>query len=508
MPLLPASKSLLDGLEFGEYSGTAGIIAALGKMPVLRPYAKLKILGEGVAKPFIVDDIADPETSKFMYLRTFEYSLMPGPEQTKVTLFDDNGHIREVLTNIYNAVERNKSTANGGQTFMEFEWGWADFNDTVLGVIPIRKNISSAKHKLQIMNVEISYEEGGVAYQIVGFDTMTHMQGIMSKQTFPQCDIRAAITALLLSRGLAAPIFGNADNDSGPRECVQDWRADGNDTLQIVKEWLYKSGGLSERGKPLYVWWDSILNKLHIADVPGAGSFNELLAADLAGPHQVNYWDPNESATGGASIVVKFRPKISGIHQLKSVAQISYLDGDVRMIAETLFSPEAGITAETLSNAPTEVSAGRGAAMHTPTGERMRPVKDLALNIGLAQYADVVNRGLGVNTPGAMNCLAELDCIGWPRADDYTKYMNKFMKLVVRAPYGLNHYVGDDDQLTWVSKGVDTMLSGYYIIKKLTHVIDDTGYRMRIEIARLTSPTDPPLSPVGSPETAPAGGGG
>jgi hypothetical protein len=493
---MPVPRQGLELLEFGEYSGTSGIISALGKMPVLRPYAKLKLLGDGVDKPFVIDDVQDPETEKFMYLRSFEYSLMPGPEQVKVSLFDDNGHVREVLTNVYNSIEANRNPGVGGNTFMDFEFGWADFSDSILGIFPVQRNISSAKHRLQIMNVEISYEEGGVAYQIVGFDTMTHMQGIIAKTTFPQCDVRDAISQVLALHKLKPPVFGNGGSlDSGPKRRIQDWRTDGHDVLQIVKEWLKEADSTSRRGRPLYVWWNSIDNRLHISDVAKAGILSEIMAADLAGPHQVNYLDPNETATGGSSIVIKFRPKVSGIHQLKSVAQASYADGDERKIAETLFLPGRPSEAS-ISLGGDETKTGRGIPIHMPTGERLRATPDLEKNIGFAQYADSVNRALGVNTPGAMNCMAEMDCIGWPRADSYVQYINRLMQVIVRAPYGLNHYDSGNDDFTWRSKGIDLMLSGYYIIKRLTHVIDDNGYRMRIELSRMSGPSDPPLSPV------------
>lgn len=496
MPLIQPDPQLLDP----SFTGTSGIIQALNKMPVLRPYARLKILGssDGTIQPFTIDDVQDPRTSKFMYLRTFEYSLMTGPEQVKVTLFSDDGKVREVLTNVYNAIERNTKIGAGGATFIEFDFGWSDFDD-VDGTAPVRKMISSKKHQLQIMNVEISYEEGGIAYQIVGFDSMTHMQGIMSKKTYPMCDIREVITQFLAERGMNAPVFGTDEADSGPNESVKIWRTNGNDVLQIIKSWLYDSGGKSKRNRPLYIWWDSTINRVHIADVAMANAYSELLASDLAGPHQVNYWDPNETKTFGGSIVIKFKPKVSGLHQLKTIAQVSYMDGDKRMIHETLKSPEANNNSTTKSGNDDERKKGRGFAMHFPTGERLDPVNDEIKKEGLSDNVEGVMKNLGVNTPGAMNCMAEMDCIGWPRADNYFEYIERLIYLNVRLPYGLDHYANDEDALTWKMAGNDPMLTGYYRIKRLTHVIDDAGYRMRVELATFNSLTEPPLMPVGSP---------
>jgi len=484
-------------------------IRAISQMPTMRPFVYAQIPSSNTFQPgntggketFVIDDARNPDTEKFQFLRSFQYSVGNAP-QAEIVLFDARGNIESVLQNLYNTVEATKNLDAENRMFMNFQFGWSiPITDPISGSL-VEARLSSHIHKLIITGVEISYVDGGIAYKITGSDCMTPLQATIQKVRSPLLDIREAIVVLMASGlhkpQLAPPLFG--PNYRGPEKTIKHWEQNGLNPIATVRNWLGQS--TSRRGQPMRVYWSSVLNRLVIDDMDPALTFDNL-AEEIAGPHDVNYWDQNSEE--GGTIVIKFDPKIAGPAQMASMTQIGYVESDERQYYQTLSAVEVGNMAGEKPPQSGAFQAGRRGQ-----GTEMRlPPHSPDDGVSTKQHARAIEKRLGVvhrnfGSGGYFGATATLECIGWPRADVLEAVSGRMIWLNVWDPFG-EAQVLYNGFMDWESKGANPYLSGPYIINQCVHMIDDTGYRMNIECTRSTSPDQQGMPPAAG-GAAPTGG--
>lgn len=478
-------------LDYQDIFSGGSPIKAISQMPTLRPFIYAQIpasneFGPGTTTGFAIDDSRNPLTEKFEYVRSFQYAVGQAP-QAELVLFDAKGHIEPILQNLYNTVRATNDLDAENKMFMNFQFGWSiPIVDPLSGSL-VEARISSAIHKLVISGIEISYTEGGIAYKITGSDAMSPLQGTVQKQRTDMIDIRGAIALLLTSSihkpRLAPPVFGR--NYRGPADQVKHWEQNALNPLDTIRGWLNQV--TSKRGEPLRVYWSPILNRLVIDDAEKGGTV-ESLAEEIAGPHDVNYWDQNSE--DGGTIIIKFDPKISGPQQLSTMAQIGFVHSDQRLPFQTLNANEVGNIGE--QGDPSQT--GRYLAGRQGQGTEMRlPPMPPDDGVSSEQHARVIEKRMGLiyrnfGTGGYFGASAVVECIGWPRADRIESVSGRTLWLNVWDPYGMSRDVTEEGFMVWESKGMNPYLSGGWTIQQCTHLIDDTGYRMNIECTRITDP--------------------
>jgi hypothetical protein len=407
---------------------------------------------------------------------------------------------------MYNTVEATGDLDAENRMCMNFQFGWSiPIVDPLSGSL-VEARISSGIHKLIITGIEISYTEGGIAYKITGSDPMTPLQSTVQKQRSGMIDIREAISLLLTDPlhkpRLAPPLFGV--NYRGPAKQAKHWEQNALNPLDTIRGWLNQV--TSRRGEPLRMYWSPILNRLVIDDAE-KGSTIESLAEEIAGPHDVNYWDQNSE--DGGTIVIKFDPKISGPQQMSAMAQIGFVNSDERTPFQTLNAVEVGNIGKDNPEQSGNYKAGRrgqGTEMRLPP----RPVDD---GVSSRQHAKVIEKRMGeihrnFGTGGYFGASAVLECVGWPRADRIQAVSGRTIWLNVWDPFGEARGLTEDGFMDWESRGANPYLSGGWIIQQCTHLIDDTGYRMNIECTRMQNPDEQGLLGQSAGVGVPTGGGG
>jgi hypothetical protein len=496
-------------LDYQDIFASGSPIKAISQMPTMRPFVYAQIpasndFGPGKTSNFVIDDARNPDTEKFQFVRSFQYSINTGP-QVELVLFDAKGEIEPVLRNLYNTIQATKDLNANNAMCMNFQFGWSvPIVDPLTGTL-VEGRISSHIHKAIITGIEISYTEGGIAYKITGSDPMTPLQSTIQKMRYPLIDIREAIIRLMSSNihkpELAPPIF--AEGYRGPENVTNRWAQNGLNPLTTIRNWLGQT--LSRRGRPMRVYWSLSLNRLIIDDLDPTSSINTL-AKEIEGPHDVNYW--NQNSENGGTIVIKFDPKISGPQQMASATQIGLMESDERKPFQTLNAKEVGNMGEGGSNSQTGIykagRRGQGTEMRLPP----RPPDD---GVKTTKHARSLERRIGeehrTNGSGVFFCSsAVLECIGWPRADVYQAINLRTLFLNVWDPYGEANGTTTDGFMTWESRGMNPYLSGAWLIRQCTHLIDDTGYRMNLDLSRGTNPDKPGISGPGG--ASPSGGGG
>lgn len=495
-------------IDYQDIFAGGSPIKAINQMPTMRPFVYAQIpasdtFGPGNTSGFVIDDSRNPDTEKFQYLRSFQYAVGNAP-QAEFVLFDARGHIEDVLQNLYNTVEATENLDAENRMFMNFQFGWSiPIIDPIDGTL-VEARISSRIHKLVITGVEISYTDGGIAYKITGSDCITPLQATVQKMRTPLIDIREAIVRLMVSGihkpQLAPPLFGPSYR--GPVDATKHWEQNGLNPLSTMRGWLGQIA--SRRGQPLRIYWSPVLNRLVVDDLEPGTSFDNL-AEEIAGPHDVNYWDQNSQ--DGGTIVIKFDPKISGPQQMASMTQIGYVESDERVPYQTLNANEVGNKGGTNTPQSGAFQSGRRGQ-----GTEMRlPPRQPDDGVSSKQHARAIEKRLGeihrnFGSGGFFGATAVVECIGWPRADVIQAVSGRIIWLNVWDPFGEAQGTTSDGFMDWESKGANPYLSGAWVIQQCTHLIDDTGYRMNIECTRQTSPDEQGIPPPAGGAT-PTGGG-
>jgi hypothetical protein len=486
---MPLNDSYDATTNDGSGNGVQGILSQIAQMPTLRPFVvatipaqnDFKIGGSSAGESsLVVDDIVNQETRKFRFLRSFQYAMSSGAT-CELILFDDSGKINPVIQNLYSSfkdkmddssssdADADNESSAGNRFMMNVQWGWSvPLVDPTTGQV-VEKRIVSHVHKFLVQSVEITYVDGGIGYRITGDDKIRLLQASVQKQITPMITTEAAYTWLMTDEvhkpALPPPLF--ARGDRAPEEVTRHWATNSVNTLETLRIW--SSHLQSKRGYPVRTYWSTILNRLVVDDVNTDDTEN-MIAEEIYGPHDVNWWDQSK----GGNIVLKFDPKINPHMLVGMTTQIAGLRSGERSIHDTATNQQA-------STQGTSVSKNKGAGSNAAATNLSAddPLNEDKSTQSVAKTGDSLRP---TGTGQFVGIAASMECIGWPRADNFENVKNKLVWLNIYDPYGLASANG---VMGWESNGRNEELSGPWLINNITHVIDDTGYRMTLDLTRM-----------------------
>jgi hypothetical protein len=434
----------------GNFSNTSEITEQLSSMLNMRAFVTIRIFTNGNAI------VIDSKDTGFNYIKSFSYGVLPNSEQVRASLYDDSGIFRNVMELVYAQTEKpNVGLLKKG--FIGFEFGWCGLDENNQ-----EKEIKSNFHIMALTNVEISYDEGGVNYELVGVDVVNNFDLVTGAAIYENMTVMNAIQRLVNTTHSGIDVvFGyKGIDDSLPPDIIMD-RFEGKNrgVLEIIKSWISESGGVSRRGWPLIVNHNTVTNKVIIVDVPKELN-SSMKANHIYGPHNVNFWE-----NANAGIITKFTPKISGIRHVMSMNIHSYMKYDGRAIKIS------DLTNQRIYNTQ-EATIQNGGAV--------QPQSDSDEN----EVGGAITHEKLMRNWGAAGSDAEIEFIGWPKADVYMDTIGRLIRLNIMAPFGIRGERGGN--LNWHTQGIDLTLSGDWLVKKIVHNIADDGYRMNVDVTRIS----------------------
>ena len=459
--------------------------------PVLRPFVNIYIKSRkgGV---IAIDDVQDPYTNKFRHLRSFSF-LLSGSNNVEITLFDEVGHLRNLLSTMYTIAEKKKMQAAspdlGSIGEISFRWGWSTFSPSLSYGLPGGTGevlVASGWHSALLSGLEVSYEDGGFSYRITATDPLTILQGNLSKHIYKNYDIRQAIKDLLEEqrhKPLGIKVEFD-ENGNGPALTFKDWECNGRNPLMCIRLWLAMCR--AENGRPLMPCWDSKKNVLFVTSIPPNTTVDPVQY--IYGPHDVNNYIHGKSATK----VINFSPQVNGLAVFSAIGQIGVAFPDERIHMETLTNNESPIK----GSFGQQGELGRGNSQHMGT-ERIDQLEQEQVAKNLE---NTMAHGERNSQSQNFSATAQLSMFGWPFIEDPFQVLTKSIFLNVYNPFGLNAgemlggpLINQIPTAQWSvapgrSSRRDDLLSGNWKITKLTHVIDETGYKMNLDINRPDNP--------------------
>jgi hypothetical protein len=460
--------------------------------------------GQGGESHFVIDDAMDPRSEKFHYLKNFRYTLFGGPESVKLTLFDDQGHLWEIFENFYNTFAgAGEDLASAYKYQIGFRFGWSYFEEGDIVDDRVSKSIfeiSSKWHYLTLTDFDCQMTDGGYMYAITGTDHVAPAQQSTIGHVYKDMDYKDAVLWAFTEEPnrqfpkMNPPLFMDEKGDyhtiqgarvspsqNMPAE-IPNMGGAASDALTMLREWTEVNGTLDD--KPLTIIFDSEKQCIVIKPMP-TGSDME---PNLKGPHLVNTW---KAAGYNGTVVTRFEPKLSGLGMLSQALQVGLFHQNQRVEMQTANDPNAQV----IGTSEGQKNSGQGkqtqpiatTAPDDPnTAERKAKVKQEVKNTQGNSY--------GYQT--VFTAEAELEMLGWPKSDAGADVIGKSIDLIVWRPYNISWQTKDyyDGELMWHSEGIDTRLTGKWLIREIEHVIDDTvGYRIVAKILRIRGPDSLPF---------------
>lgn len=459
--------------------------SAIGQGMTLRPFVVAHIPAEksggfGASGQYVIDDAMDMRTWKFRHVRSLRVSLKGGIT-AELVLFDDVGHLTQVLRALYYTGNTKNGSAQQSEDgpVIKFQWGWSmPSAESATGEMRITSNW----HHLYICGLEVSYEDGGIAYRLSLNDKMSPLQGTTTKSAVPLgTTLRDAVEKLLTDKNhpYNIQVVWDKSTSKAGSEMALRFQHLGNNPLQIIRSWVGRVKG--DGGKPIAVYWDSVSSVLVIKEA----TTSIVPVPDIYGPHDVNNWEPGTLSSG--SKVLKFTPRISGQAIFRSVAQVAFAYEDRRAIYETLYSQNSNTAGRY-----EESKIGQGQSVRVPSAELgTKPTEDSSDNFQ-RKFGEWLNKSGDTQTFAAE---ADLELLGWPKVDKYEDIAFRFIWINVYNPYGIAGVASGECEWRPSDSGrLEKLLSGHWRVESLDHVIEEgTGYRLVLKCRRPGEPGGVPL---------------
>lgn len=478
----------------------------------LRPFVNVWIPADDNMEPgqageshYVIDDALDARTEKFQYLKSFRYTIFGGPESVKLTLFDDQGHLWEIFENFYNTFSgAGKDLASANKYHIGFRFGWSFFTEGDIVEEQSDKSmfeISSKWHYLTLTDFDCQITDGGYMYAITGTDHVAPSQQSTIGHVYKDMDYKDAVLWAFSEEPnrqfpkMNPPLFMDGLGDlydisasrastsqNMPADIPRTWMGAANDALTMLREWTEINGTRDD--KPLTIIFDSEKQCIIIKAMPSGSD----MEPHIGGPHLVNTW---KEAGYNGTVVVRFEPKLSGLGMLSQALQVGLFHQNQRVESQTANDPNA----ETIGTSEGQRESGQGKQTH-PMATTAPDDPNTSKRKALVKQEVKNTQGNSYGYQTVFTAEAELEMLGWPKSDMGAEVIGKCIDLIVWMPYNISWQTQDyyDGEIRWNTEGIDTRLTGKWLIREIEHIIDDSvGYRIVAKILRIRGPDSLPF---------------